>query len=276
MDYPTKASASGVLDRHRHATTAQKNKSATSPVRHDIEGDADSCSTLVDDEHESIQKLYQDETVETLDQTDSEDDESSQKLDQADVPLLTVDNAITIDQDECATGGAIDMPHPAPATPVKAGPVSWMSLPRKDQLAILTLARLSEPLTQTSLQSYMYYQLRSFSPEAPDSTISYQAGLLQAAFTGAQFCTAILWGRMADSERMGRKSVILIGLLGTAIGAVGFGFSRSFAAALCWRCLGGGMHSLRRTYRITVLTFLLNSPQWQHRCHENHDLGDCS
>jgi MFS family permease len=122
----------------------------------------------------------------------------------------------------------------------KPKPVSWSSLPRKDQLVILTLARLSEPLTQTSLQSYMFYQLRSFSPNAPDSTISYQAGMLQAAFTGAQFCTAIFWGRMADWERMGRKKVILVGLLGTGIGVLGFGFSRSFAVALLWRFLGGG------------------------------------
>lgn len=122
----------------------------------------------------------------------------------------------------------------------KPNPVSWKSLPRKDQLFILTLARLSEPLTQTSLQSYMFYQLRSFTPSAPDSTISYQAGMLQAAFTGAQFCTAVFWGRMADWERMGRKRVILIGLLGTAIGALGFGFSSTFAVALLWRFLGGG------------------------------------
>ena len=31
-------------------------------------------------------------------------------------------------------------------------PVTWMSLPQKSQLAILTIARLSEPLVQTSLR----------------------------------------------------------------------------------------------------------------------------
>lgn len=34
----------------------------------------------------------------------------------------------------------------------KDAPVTWMSLPHKRQLIILTLARLSEPLVQTSLQ----------------------------------------------------------------------------------------------------------------------------
>lgn len=148
---------------------------------------------------------------------------------------LPTSDAFPVDEEE-----RVPTPQPSGSKPEKPNPVSWASLPRKDQLAILTLARLSEPLTQTSLQAYMFYQLRSFSPSAPDSTISYQAGMLQAAFTGAQFCTAVFWGRMADSERVGRKNVILIGLLGTAIGALGFGFSGSFAVAFCWRALGGG------------------------------------
>lgn len=57
--------------------------------------------------------------------------------------------------------------------------VSWRDLPRKDQLIVITLARLSEPLVQTSLQSYMFYQLKWFDPSLPDSIISSQAGILQ-------------------------------------------------------------------------------------------------
>lgn len=34
----------------------------------------------------------------------------------------------------------------------KDEPVTWKSLPKRSQLVILTLARLSEPLVQTSLQ----------------------------------------------------------------------------------------------------------------------------
>ena len=121
----------------------------------------------------------------------------------------------------------------------KDKPVSWMSLPKKDQLVILTLARLSEPLAQTSLQSYLFYQLKSFDPSLPDSAISRQAGILQGIFTAAQFLTAILWGRLADTDWMGRKQVLLIGLFGTALQSLGFGFSRSFASAAVFRTLGG-------------------------------------
>ena len=121
----------------------------------------------------------------------------------------------------------------------KAGPVQWRDLPNKGQLAILTLARLSEPLTQTSLQAYMFYQLKSFDEALPDSTIAAQAGILQGSFTGAQFLTAILWGRAADADWGGRKKVLLVGLFGTCVSCVGFGFSRSFAQAVFFRVLGG-------------------------------------
>ncbi|KAK3492315.1 uncharacterized protein B0T23DRAFT_404397 [Neurospora hispaniola] len=80
---------------------------------------------------------------------------------------------------------------------------SWGHLPRKDQLIVITLAlaRLSEPLIQTSLQW--------FKPDLPDSTIAGQAGILHdmlavavadlqfqisASFTAAQSLTAMLWG----------------------------------------------------------------------------------
>lgn len=61
----------------------------------------------------------------------------------------------------------------------------------------------------------MFYQLKWFDPTLPDSTISSQAGILNASFTAAQFFTAMIWGRVADSAWAGRKTVILIGLLGT-------------------------------------------------------------
>jgi hypothetical protein len=68
------------------------------------------------------------------------------------------------------------------ATNNRAAPretVSWRDLPRKDQLCVITLARLSEPLVQTSIQSYMFYQLKWFDPTLSDAVISGQAGVLQ-------------------------------------------------------------------------------------------------
>lgn len=52
---------------------------------------------------------------------------------------------------EAGADGAVS-PAPAELDKEKEGPVTWASLPHRSQLIILTLARLSEPLVQTSLQ----------------------------------------------------------------------------------------------------------------------------
>lgn len=157
--------------------------------------------------------------------------------------------------------------HP-PLRDEKAKPVSWSQLPKKGQLTILTLARLSEPLTQTSLQSYMFYQLKSFKlpngSSPTDGAVARQAGILQAAFTGAQFLTAMLWGRAADSSAFGRKRVILIGLLGTAIGSLGFGFSSSFTQAVFWRCVGGMLNGNIGVMR-TMISEIIKEKKFQSR-----------
>ena len=160
-----------------------------------------------------------------------------------------------IDQDEAP---------PTPPGPTKAKPVAWADLPNKPQLAILTIARLSEPLTQTSLQAYMFYQLRSFDPSLPDSTVSSQAGILQGSFTAAQFITAMVWGRIADSEKVGRKRVLLIGLFGTCLSCVGFGFSRSFVQAAVFRTLGGALNGNVGVMR-TMISEIIKEKKFQSR-----------
>lgn len=121
----------------------------------------------------------------------------------------------------------------------KHPPVSWAELPHKFQLVLLILARLSEPLTMSSIRSYMYYQLKWFDPQLSDAALSSRAGYITSAFMFAQFLTAFWWGRAADSEYLGRKRVLLIGLMGTGISSLGFGLSRTFTQAMCFRIIGG-------------------------------------
>lgn len=119
---------------------------------------------------------------------------------------------------------------------------TWMSLPHKDQLMILFLSRLVDFLQVASLQAYVFFQLKSLDATLSDSQISNQAGMLQGAFTGAQILTAFLWGKAADASWCGRKRVLLIGLLGTAISCIGYGFATSFGWAVFWRAMGGGIN----------------------------------
>ncbi|EXJ59364.1 uncharacterized protein A1O5_12245 [Cladophialophora psammophila CBS 110553] len=153
--------------------------------------------------------------------------------------------------------GRLDKSH-------KEAPVTWMSLPKKGQLAVLTFARLSEPLTERSLAAYLFYQLRSFDPSLPDSTIASQGGMLTASFAAAQFITAVWWGRAADTPWIGRKRVLLVGLFGTCISCVGVGFSKSFAQALFFRacagCLNGNVGVMR-----TMISEIIKEKKYQSR-----------
>ncbi|KAL4913225.1 major facilitator superfamily domain-containing protein [Aspergillus aurantiobrunneus] len=194
---------------------------------------------------------------------DTDDDNGSVRTaihDSSSAHLRLLDPAPEIDERWSDDTSDEDDPVEAPSEK----PVTWSSLPRKRQLAILTIARLSEPLTQTSLQAYLFYQLRSFDPSLPESTISTQAGILQGTFTAAQFMTAVLWGRLADTEWMGRKRVLLIGLMGTCISCLGFGFSRSFAAAAVFRTLGGVLNSNVGVMR-TMISEIIEEKKYQSR-----------
>ncbi|KAH6674333.1 major facilitator superfamily domain-containing protein [Halenospora varia] len=141
-------------------------------------------------------------------------------------------------------------------------PVTWTSLPHKGQLLVLCLARLSEPLVQSSLRSYVFYQLKSFDKSLPDATIAYQAGIIQGAFAAAQLCTAMLWGRMSDDR--GRKSVILFGLSGAMMSCIGFGFSSTFTQALVFRSLGGALNGNVGVMR-TMISEIIREKKFQSR-----------
>ncbi|KAH8671409.1 major facilitator superfamily domain-containing protein [Xylariales sp. PMI_506] len=141
---------------------------------------------------------------------------------------------------------------------------SWSELPKKKQLAVITMTRLSEPLVQTSLQSYMFYQLKWFDSSLPDSVISRQAGILHASFTAAQLFTAMMWGRIADSKFAGRKKVVMIGLIGTMISCLGFGFATTWEQALFLRCLGGAMNGNVGVMR-TMISEIVQEKKYQSR-----------
>ncbi|KPI45792.1 uncharacterized protein AB675_808 [Cyphellophora attinorum] len=117
--------------------------------------------------------------------------------------------------------------------------VTWSSLPQKAQLAVLTLARLSEPLSERSLSAYMFYQLRWFSQ-------------------------MLWWGRAADHPSIGRKRVLLVGLCGTFIASLGVGFSTSFGFALFCRTIAGLMNGNIGVMR-TMISEMIREKKYQSR-----------
>lgn len=132
-----------------------------------------------------------------------------------------------------------------PDKPQVAGePASWAALPRKDQLFILFLCRFADFLQIASMQTYIFYQLKSMGNTMTDAQVSSRAGIVQGVFTGAQVLTAVLWGRAADARWCGRKPVIVIGIFGTAMSCIGYGLARTFFWAVFWRAFGGGVNGI--------------------------------
>jgi predicted MFS family arabinose efflux permease len=115
--------------------------------------------------------------------------------------------------------------------------VTWMSLPHKPQLFILALCRLSEPLSNTCLLPYLYYLIRSLQSSSTSGSISRQGGLLVALFALSQFATSMPWAWIAN--HWGRKPSVVIGLTLSIIANLGFGFSKTIPAAMCWRVVAG-------------------------------------
>ncbi|TQV93769.1 MFS transporter [Cordyceps javanica] len=146
----------------------------------------------------------------------------------------------------------------------KPGPVSWLSLPRKDQLLILFLCRLVDFLQVASMQAYVFYQLKYMDESLSDASVSRQAGLLQACFTGAQVTTAMLWGKAADAHCCGRKLVVAVGLAGTAVSCLGYGFATTFFWAAFWRAVGGAVNGTVGVIR-TMISEIIKEKKYQSR-----------
>ena len=142
--------------------------------------------------------------------------------------------------------------------------VTWSSLPKKRQLAILTLARLSEPLSATSASAYVFHQLEFFNPDLSASAISRRVGILSASFTGAQAVTAVHWGRFADSKWGGRKRVLLVGLTGSAIGNLGYGFAEDYGTAIVFRVFAGVLNGNIGVMR-TMISEIVKEKKYQSR-----------
>ena len=88
-----------------------------------------------------------------------------------------------------------------------------------------------------SLFPYSYRMIQSFDITQDETKLGVYSGLLITAFAFAEFSTGMLWGRVSD--KVGRKPVLIMGLVGTAISMICFGFSKNLWTAIISRALGG-------------------------------------
>ncbi|CAG8961959.1 hypothetical protein HYFRA_00013739 [Hymenoscyphus fraxineus] len=105
------------------------------------------------------------------------------------------------------------------------------------QMTILALCRICEPIAFMSIFPYVYYMVQDFKITNKPEDLPMYAGMVTSAFAFAEFSSGVAWGRLSD--RIGRKPVLLTGLAGTALSMLIFGFAPSLPVALMARALGG-------------------------------------
>ncbi|CAO3631361.1 unnamed protein product [Cunninghamella blakesleeana] len=104
------------------------------------------------------------------------------------------------------------------------------------QLIILCVCRFAEPICFTVIFPFIVSMIRDFDI-CKEEDIGYYVGFITASFAFAQLLTGIHFGRLSD--KIGRKPVILFGLIGSIISIFSFGLSKSYTWALLSRTLCG-------------------------------------
>lgn len=116
------------------------------------------------------------------------------------------------------------------------------------QLLILSLCRLADPISFSSVFPYLPEMIESFN--VPKNQVGRWAGITSAVFSLSQAVTGIFWGRASD--RFGRKPVILTGMICVMLSGLLFGFSQNLAMAIVTRSLAGASNGNVGILRTTV------------------------
>lgn len=106
------------------------------------------------------------------------------------------------------------------------------------QTGILMMLELAETVASMSIYPYINQLIREIDiTGGDDAALGYYVGLIDSLFYLAQALTVLNWSRLSD--RIGRKPVLLIGLIGACISMICFGLSTTFWSLVISRCLWG-------------------------------------
>ncbi|KIJ40518.1 hypothetical protein M422DRAFT_60558 [Sphaerobolus stellatus SS14] len=106
------------------------------------------------------------------------------------------------------------------------------------QLLIVLYMQISEPVTAHVILPFIVQLVEDTGVTGGDITrVGYYTGFVESLFFIMEALTTLQWGRISD--RIGRRNVMLIGLLGSCIASFLFGLSHSFTAIVISRGLAG-------------------------------------
>ncbi|EMD38498.1 hypothetical protein CERSUDRAFT_113677 [Gelatoporia subvermispora B] len=107
----------------------------------------------------------------------------------------------------------------------------------KAQLAALCGVRLVDPIAFTQIFPYVNEMMDHLHLTEDRSKIGFYSGLVESSFAISQLCSIYHWARLSDA--IGRRPVVLVGILGIGFSTLFLGMSHTLAGVLFARCLGG-------------------------------------
>jgi len=116
-----------------------------------------------------------------------------------------------------------------------------MSEPTKETgkaaLAVLFLVTMIDLIGFGIIIPFLTYLVKDLAEAEGIVQIGLWVGLLMTAYSAAQFLSSPFWGSLSD--RIGRRPVLMIGLVGNTVFFTAFGFSNTLLFALSTRFLAG-------------------------------------
>ncbi|KAJ3825505.1 hypothetical protein F5880DRAFT_1552169 [Lentinula raphanica] len=139
------------------------------------------------------------------------------------------------DNDNNVVSPSVDRP-PIPSVSQPAPEVYATPLPVLS-MVVLSITLLGEFLSANVSTPFLLFMVKGFGKITDEAEVAFWTGILVATFFLTQFLTSLLWATIADKH--GRRSVLIVSLLGSAVTCAIFGTSTSLQQAICVRLLQG-------------------------------------
>ncbi|KAH9939493.1 MFS general substrate transporter [Amylocystis lapponica] len=106
------------------------------------------------------------------------------------------------------------------------------------QIGILLVLQLAEPITSQCIYPFINQLISELDITGGDEKkVGYYAGLIESLFFATEAMFVLQWSRISDY--IGRKPVLLTGMVGLGLSMVFFGLSKTFTGLVISRCLVG-------------------------------------
>ncbi|GLB42109.1 putative major facilitator superfamily protein [Lyophyllum shimeji] len=104
-------------------------------------------------------------------------------------------------------------------------------------MVVLSITMLGEFLSANVSTPFLLFMVKGFNARWDEAEVAFWTGILVSTFFLTQFVTSLLWATVA--EKHGRRSVLMISLLGSAITCLAFGTATTLQQAICIRLMQG-------------------------------------